>query len=197
MSFNFDERNDTTVVMNASALSTSDLIEEYEKLAAKYLQAKNVVDRLEQEAYQLKRNSELAAAREATLNDELQSIAEVHNAELVEVKRKMALELDELRNRVNDEKESREHFEAEVERLNGEMQTLEKRLAEKSNVQEKSITPNETEITIDRLQFLENLEVEHTKRVNDVNEMSGQVTNLKIELSQQKVNNNNRTSANS
>lgn len=189
MSFNFDERRDTTVVMNPSALSTSDLIEEYEKLSTKYLQAKNLVDRLEQQSYQLKRNAELGAVREATLHDELQSIAEVHNAELIEVKRKNALELDELRNRANDEKQSREHFEAEVERLNDELQCLEKRLAEKSTVQEKLLLkPNETEIAIDRLQFLENLEVEYMKRVNDFNELSGQVTNLKMELSQQKVN---------
>lgn len=188
MSFNFDEKSDTTVVMNPSALPTSDLIEEYEKLSAKYLQAKNLVDRLEQEAYQLKRNAELSAVREATLNDELQSIAEVHNADLVEVRRKNALEMDEQRNRMNDEKQLREHYEAEVERLNGEIKSLEKRLAEKLSVHEKFVKPNETEIAIDRLQFLENLELEHMKRVNDVNELNGQVTNLKMELSQQKVN---------
>lgn len=187
MSFNLNEKGDTTVVMNPSALSPLDLVEEYEKLSTKYLQTINVIDRLEQEAYQLKRNSELSTVREATLNDELQSIAELHNAELVEVKRKHAHELDELRNRMNDEKQSREYFEAEIERLNGEIQSLEKHLVEKSSVQEKSVKPNETEIAIDRLQFLENLEVEHMKRVDDVNELSGQVTNLKIELNQQKV----------
>lgn len=189
MSFNFDERrSDTTVVMNPAALSSSNLIEEYEKLSTKYLQAKVLVDRLEQEAYKLKRNSELSAVREATLNDELQSIAEVHKAELVEVKRKNTAELDELRNRVNDEEQTREHFEAEVERLNAEMRSLEQRLAEKSSVQEKSVKPNEIEIAIDRLQFLENLEIEHIKRLNDVSKLSDLVTNLKMKLSQLKVN---------
>lgn len=186
MSFDFTEK-DTTVLLNPSLLSASDLQEEYKILSAKYLQFKQANDKLQQDNYQLKRDIALSGMREATLNDEMQSITDIHSAELAEIQRKNSIEINELRNRLYDEKHSKENLEHEIERLNREIQILAKGSQEKQSTIAKPLNPNETIVLIDRLESLEKHEANHYEYVQQVNQKNIEIDDLKMKLGRLKV----------
>lgn len=187
MSFHDDEEENFTVVLKPKLLSTTDLIDEYETLSAKYLESKKQIDAFEQMVYGLKRKEELGVARETALTDELQSITDAHNDELEQVKRKYSLEMDEMRNRLNDEKLVKEHLESEIERLNNELALANKRLAEKSATETKPLDPNEVIVSIHRLEFLEQLEAAQEKRIGECAELNSQIGQLRLDLKRVKV----------
>lgn len=181
-----DDFLDITMVQDPLSLSTEDLIEEYDKIKKSYSKAKNVIDSYRQKMHQLNRNMELSGIRENELKDELQSIGEVHEQELIDERKKFQCESNGLRNRLDYVKATNEHLESEVERLKLEIKDCAKNVRNPITVEAKCDL-NETIVSVNRLDYLVDLEDKYFKLIDERNELKAKISELDSNAAQAEV----------
>lgn len=181
-----DDFLDITIVQDPLSLSTEDLIEEYDKIKKSYSKAKNVIDSYRQKMHQLNRNMELSGIRENELKDELQSIAEVHEQELIDERKKFQCESNGLRNRLDDVKATNEQLESEVERLKLKIEDSAKNVRNPVTIEAKC-DPNETIVSVNRLDYLVDLETKYFKLIDERNELKAEISELNSNAAQAEV----------
>lgn len=179
-----DNSVNSTIISNPSSISASDLIDEYEKISLLYVKLKEQTDKCEQEIYQLKRNLELSGKRETYLNQELESIAELHDQELIDVKEKHLTETDDLRTRLNNACQTNGTLETELERLKNEMVNVEAEKATKTTMTCSCNVNlvNESILSSSRLEYLEKIESEHFNTFRELDEIKQQLMESKLSI---------------
>lgn len=158
-----------SIVQNPSILSPDELLDEYEKLSKLYLELKQYFDKSEQQIYDLNRNLQLCDAGKASLQDELDTIAEAHENELKMVKERHQMEANNLRFRLTDAKELNGQLECEIERLKSEAAA--NIVAAVKQCEADAVVHKKRESQDNRQQYLENIEVENLNLVRDYDEL--------------------------
>lgn len=93
------EEGDISIIEHPSALSMSDLIEEYQKLCECVKRQKKSIELHKQAIHDLKRDKEL---KERILTEELQAISENYDTELASYKKKYLNECEDLKKRLSE-----------------------------------------------------------------------------------------------
>lgn len=156
-----------TIINNLEELSREEIIEEYTRLSRLYTELKESDDAAQQKVYELRRNLELANNREAFLTHELETINEQHDVELRKICDKQRDEIDELRRRLVESKESVSNLESELEQLRTE-------LAEAKQIVPAAApaTTNDSTLSDHQMEYLAKLEAENMQMIEVHNEIN-------------------------
>lgn len=86
-----------TIINNPCDLSREDLVDEYQHLSRLYTDVKNSVDKLNQQAYDMRNRLSVVTNNESYLTQELETINQNHDVEMAELREKHRLEVDQMR----------------------------------------------------------------------------------------------------
>lgn len=147
-----------SILQDPSSLASDDLAEEYGKVSSQYLKTKKVIESYRQKVYQLEREQKLSLMRENDLKEELNIIADTHNDDLANEKKRFHSEMSEMRDRLSDLKSVRESLETEIVELKASAGTVQPMPV----IETKPCDPNETIVESSRLESLIDLESKYS-----------------------------------
>lgn len=172
MSYENIEDIDVSMVENPLSLSKSDLVEEYEKVYAYFLQQKTWIDKYRQEIHVLKKEKLL---KENVLKDELQALSEIQEQQLVNYKKKYLLENEDLSNRLTEANNIIEKLQQDIEYKTNNSNAAAQNIQIISPPELKICDRNEIAIANARIAFLENIEINY---LDEKNKIQSQISEL-------------------
>lgn len=165
---------DITILQDASALSTDDLLEEYDKIASAYTKARQIHDAYRQKVYQLECEQKLSAIREDEFRDEINIIGDTHADEMANATKQSQTKIGELRTRIDELKALNEQLESE----NAELKKRAVDVAATPVAEPKPCNPNETIVDASRFDALIELESKYFDVVEEIAAMKAKVSEL-------------------
>lgn len=183
---NFAKMNEVTIISDVSALSADDLVTEYNKLANHYRNTKEYVEKCEQELFEVKRNMELSSKREKFLNQELESITEVHEKELIDATNKHNVEINHFRSRVAQAEQMIADSDAEIERMKEEMDAVSKDLKTKQAIQHDT-TENTCVLSDSQLEYFGKLEKDQMNILQDLDTLKDKLKETVQQLARKEI----------
>ncbi|XP_031625911.1 protein Spindly [Contarinia nasturtii] len=172
---------DVEIVKNPSALSIHDLVEEYDKLTASYMQHKVLLDHCKQQVYTLKKEKDL---KDKILNQELQVITENYEGELKETKIKHSIQIGELQSRLTDTRSALEKLELENQQLQNELTTTLNEQSSKPCPEQNTISENETIVSKKRMEYLTKIENEFIQLTAELAQVKSEKAQLMSQVTQ-------------
>lgn len=175
---------DITILQDPSALSSDDLLDEYDKIANAHKKARQTLDAYRQKVYQLESEQKLSAIREDEFKDEINIITEMHTNEMANEKKQSQAKMNELRTRIDEFKELNEQLENEMMELKARATEVPACPA----VEPRACNPNETIVEASRFQSLIELENKYFDAINEIESTKATVGELAADLKRKDVN---------
>lgn len=91
-----------SIIGNTNDLSRDDLIDEYQHLSQRYIDAKQLADNLNQQVYEMRNRLSVVTNNESYLMNELETINKHHEAEVAKLHEKYRMELEQMRKQCQD-----------------------------------------------------------------------------------------------
>lgn len=171
--------NEFNLVQDPSSLSKIALLEAYQNVATYFNGQKESIEKYKQKIYTLEQEKNL---KDSVQEDELQALAENFEREVDNVKKKFMIENRDLHNRLTELNSSIEKLELENEHLKCELEAVSKRPQAMQSAETKVCKENEVITSMERIEHLERLEVDHLILIDDKANLKDEILRLTSEL---------------